>query len=142
MTGLLTVSGLTRLLAAATVTALGASAAARPVRATLGTPFTLKPSQLAEVARERLRLEFRAVLEDSRCPRGARCIREGEGVVAVVVTTASGAREERRLQTSPAEATETVVEGYRIALRGLDPYPTVDTPVQPAAYRATFLISR
>lgn len=139
MTNVLALPALLLLLAVGMAANLGGDAT---VRATLAAPFTLKLRQRAEIAGEHLRIEFRAVVEDSRCPEGARCIREGEGVILIVVTTRSGASEERRLQIPPDDASQVVVDGYRLGLRALEPHPRVGESPRAADYRATLLVTR
>jgi hypothetical protein len=80
-------------------------------------------------------IRFREVTEDSRCPSNVVCVWEGNGQVALTLSTPSDAREV--LLNTTSEPRRIDFAGSRIALASLAPYPSGE-PVDPGAYVATF----
>jgi hypothetical protein len=80
-------------------------------------------------------IRFHEVTEDSRCPSNVVCVWEGNGQVALTLSTPSGAREVLLNTTSEPRRIE--FAGSRITLASLAPYPSGE-PVDPGAYVATF----
>jgi hypothetical protein len=118
-----------------------ASAQGQRVTAMLDQPFALAPGRSVTIEAERLQIGFERVVSDSRCPRGAQCITEGEAVVRVWLLKAPAARETRELKTTPTE-TSVVYGAYRVNLKALDPVPTTDHDIRPSEYVAPLVISR
>ena len=108
--------------------------------AMLDKPFKLAPGRSTTIEAERLQIGFERVVSDSRCPRGAQCIVEGEAIVRVWLQKAPAARENRDLTTTPT-ATSAVYSGYRVNLEALDPVPTTDHAIKPSEYAATLVVS-
>jgi hypothetical protein len=82
-----------------------------------------------------LSVRFTGVPSDSRCPSDALCIQLGDAVVALEAGTGSSPS---RLELRTSDAGRVAqVEGYRIELRSLMPYPSASHPIDPAEYRAT-----
>ena len=80
-------------------------------------------------------------MSDSRCPRDAQCITDGEAVVRVWLQKAPGARENRDLKTTP-DGASAVYSTYRVTLVALDPAPTASRVIRPSEYAATLVVSR
>jgi hypothetical protein len=80
-------------------------------------------------------IRFREVTEDSRCPSNVVCVWEGNGQVALTLSTPGDARE--TLLNTASEPRRIEFAGIAIALASLAPYPSGD-PVDPGAYVATF----
>jgi hypothetical protein len=80
-------------------------------------------------------IRFHEVTEDSRCPSNVVCVWEGNGQVALTLSTPSDAREV--LLNTTSEPRRIDFAGSRIALASLAPYPSGE-PVDPGAYVATF----
>jgi len=139
-TALLTVQVLAFTVACAAQSGSGNPAA--PGRATLGETFKLTAGGVAVVQGEDLQVGFDRVLSDSRCPRGAQCIREGEAKIRVWLSKPPRGRAEHELQTTPPVAAEALYEGYRIRLVTLEPYPQVDRTIRSSDYVATLLVTR
>ncbi len=98
----------------------------------------LAVSQRVTIEDTGLTLAFRAVKEDSRCPRGAQCIQAGQATVAIDVSKPDGASQSLTL-TLPRPATASC-SGYAISLVALEPYPAVGHPVSEQAYVATLKV--
>ncbi len=103
--------------------------------------------QTVFVESEGLSVTFREFSE-SRCPRGAVCVWEGEGIVELVVENADGdvvsavpvirpGRDPERLTWLKAYALD-----YSITLLELEPYPDLDDPSRPEEYTALLAIEK
>jgi hypothetical protein len=84
-----------------------------------------------------VRITFRSVTEDSRCPLDVNCVWEGNGRVALTLSSLEDSEEVvLNTTTSPRE---TVFAGIRIVLSSLAPYPAGE-PIDPDDYVAKFEI--
>ncbi len=86
-------------------------------------------------------LTFRAVTRDSRCPKGARCIRAGEAVV--VLELRDGSRETSTLtfEVPPGGGASKSLRGYQIDIVSLDPQAEADVEIAPGDYAATIAVN-
>jgi hypothetical protein len=130
----------------AVVLALAASVGAsqgakRPHAVPLGESFVLHAGESAKVEGEKLDITFDAVASDSRCPKGAQCIVEGDAVVRITAGKGS-ARTTHDLHTSERAAQDAVVDGVAIVLVRLDPYPVEGRKIEPRDYEATLQVTR
>jgi len=102
----------------------------------LDVKVVISVGQTALLDRTGLVLRFDAVLSDSRCPTDVVCVWPGEAVITV--TLLARARQTRvELRTDPASARVTSVEGLRLELVQLEPYPRSTSPIPQGDYRAT-----
>jgi hypothetical protein len=98
-------------------------------------PVTLAIGQSVPLPGTPLSVRFTGVPNDSRCPKEALCIQLGEAVVALEAGSGSNSS---RLELRTSDAGRVAhVEGYRIELQSLQPYPSASHPIAPAEYRAT-----
>jgi hypothetical protein len=102
--------------------------------------FTLAPGQEASVEGTSLRIAFRRVSGDSRCPADVFCIQGGDAVVHVRATGAATA--EYELHTGDSSRAAVKHAGFSIELHQLQPYPFSSRTIQPEAYRATLAVRR
>ena len=99
------------------------------------------------VESEGLSVKFREFSE-SRCPKGAVCIWEGEGIVELLIENDEGdvasALPVIRPGRDPDRFTwlKAYALGYRITLLDLEPYPDLDDPSKPEEYTALLDIER
>ncbi|MGH9310674.1 MAG: hypothetical protein ACRD1U_14955 [Vicinamibacterales bacterium] len=99
----------------------------------------LAPGEQSVVASD-LSVRFLEVVGDSRCPGDALCITGGDAIVRVDVT-AGEINATRDLHTGVTQPV--TVDGVRIELLQLDPYPfSSRPPIEPADYRATLRVVR
>jgi hypothetical protein len=108
----------------------------------LGKEFTLAVGQVTLVEGPGLRILFRAVSGDSRCPADVTCVWEGDATVALQVTGASVPAAPYELHTSGRFAHEATHGAYRITLVRLDPVPRAAAPPSASDYRATLVVVR
>ncbi len=107
-----------------------------PSDVALGAEFTLAPGESALAGDDGLRVSFESVTEDSRCPMDAICVWAGR----VVVDVTAGRGETRHFALSPGDAAD--VDGFRLRLVRVEPYPSAAEPILASAYRATFVVDR
>jgi hypothetical protein len=109
------------------VAVLVVACAARQIHAValaaqMNQPFTVKIGDVATVAGQGLDVTFEALVADSRCPRGAQCIRAGEAVIRITIRKASETPQAFELRTTAgSDAVEQA--GYRVQLVSVMPYP-------------------
>lgn len=114
-----------------------------PKEASLGMPFGLRVDGSALIASEGLEVTFEAVAGDSRCPIGATCIWEGDGVVRVRLERRAQDRASLELHTNGgAGPDERDYQTYRVRLENLAPYPRVSQPIATKDYVATLVVFR
>jgi hypothetical protein len=106
----------------------------------LGQEFTLSVGQSVMVAGENLSIKFIDVTSDSRCPKGATCIWEGE-VSALIEITSSGSTY-RKVLTQPgsSSSTKTSFTNYEIMF-DIQPYPELNKEIDRKDYRLELVIN-
>ena len=87
-----------------------------------------------------LRLTFRSVEADSRCPTDVVCVWAGDAEVALKIEQNGRSAIAALHTTTPPKKTEW--NGYTISLVSLSPARRSDTPVKPEDYRAEILVTR
>ncbi len=103
--------------------------------------------QTVFIESEGISVTFREFSE-SRCPKGAVCVWEGEGLVELIFENARGdivsALPVIRPGRDPERYTwlKAYVMDYRVTLLELEPYPEVDTQSSPEEYTALLKIER
>ena len=103
--------------------------------------FTLKLGQTVRVKGESLRVRFASVLEDSRCPKGEECIRQGSAKISLEVTSGEDKPVTLELTTEPGAQEATHLE-YSLTLVALYPYPVSGRQVDREDYRATLVVDK
>ena len=87
-----------------------------------GTSFTLAPGQAAAVNGTDVRLTFRQVREDSRCPVDVTCVWEGDAKIDVVISREGVADSTKLLSIRPPN-NAAQAGSLRIRFVGLTPVP-------------------
>ena len=129
-------------LALVLVAALAASEdVARPRPVHLDESFALHVGEAAKVDSEKLEIRCDEVVSDSRCPKGAQCIVEGDATVRITVQKGS-ARTSYELHTSERAGQDAGVDGLTIRLLRLDPYPVEGKAIDGRDYEATLQVTR
>ena len=104
----------------------------------LGHAFSMKIGEPITVGE--LRLTFRSVEGDSRCPIDAACVWAGDGEIALRIEQGTKAAVASLHTTLEPKKTEW--NGYTISLVSLTPAPKASTQTNPADYRAEILVTR
>lgn len=114
----------------------GAAGSAR-----VGREFKVRVGQAVTLEGEGVRLKFKAVEEDSRCPVGVACVWAGNAEVLLEVG-ARGARRTLKLNTNESlrKAGEGKYRRYTIKLLGLNPRPAREGKIAAGEYTATLLV--
>jgi hypothetical protein len=103
--------------------------------------FELQVKQSAPVAGERLTVNFESVLEDSRCPTGADCIWSGNARIRLKLSQPGEAAVTIELNTHLEPRNATALK-YEVRLVTLKPYPKLNEPIPPRAYKAVLKVSK
>ena len=103
----------------------------------LGRAFSMKIGESVTVGD--LRLTFRSVEADSRCPVDAVCVWAGDGEIALKIEQGSKAAVAALHTTLEPKKTEW--DGYTIALVSLSPTRKANTEVKSADYRAEIFVT-
>lgn len=121
--------------------ALSEGAAPATLRADLGEAFDVPYGSTAVVGNGRLAIEFRRVVEESRCPEDVQCPTAGNAAVELAVEAADGPVATLVLNTSrPPDGGP--VENLYVRLAGLEPHPRVaGAPVDTTDYVATLEVT-
>ena len=109
--------------------------------ARVGREFKVKVGQVVTLERGGLRLKFREVSEDSRCPVGVVCMWAGNAEVMLEVG-ARGAKRTLKLNTNASlqKAGEGSYRRYKIKLVELNPRPSSERKIAAGEYTATLLV--
>jgi len=82
-----------------------------------------------------------SVLTDSRCPNGAECIWAGNAEVRLIYSGINR-KVSFLLNTLPSFRTDSLIDGYRIKLVKLTPYPELGVDIKQADYKAAIEITK
>ena len=104
----------------------------------LGRAFSMKIGESITVGE--LRLTFRSVEGDSRCPVDAVCVWAGDGEIALKIE--QGTKAAVAALHTTLEPKKTEWNGYTVSLVSLTPAPKASTQTNPADYRAEILVTR
>jgi hypothetical protein len=104
----------------------------------LGRAFAMKIGE--SVSLNDLRLTFRSVEADSRCPIDAVCVWAGDAEIALKIEQAGKAAVAALHTTLDPKKTEW--NGYTISLVSVTPGKRAATAIDPADYRAEILVTR
>lgn len=106
---------------------------------TLDATFTMAPADTVTVAGTSVRLQFKGVEGDSRCPADAVCITGGDAVVRITAVTG---RTTRDYELHTGNLKPVTYDGLTIALVELAPYPFSSRTIAQGDYRATLRVTR
>ena len=107
-----------------------------------GESFTLRVGESATIEGAALQVGFLEVAGDSRCPKGERCVWEGDAIVRVWLQSEAGARQTRELHTASREQDSAGGSAYDVRLLRLDPQPVAGKPIEQRDYVATLQVAR
>ena len=101
----------------------------------LGESFQLSYRESLNIQSTPLVVTFRAVHDDSRCPKGVECFWQGN---AGIILSVSGAD---LLLNTTLDPQETGYKGYKIHLVTVDPRPIVGVQLRPEDYIVTVIVT-
>jgi hypothetical protein len=115
--------------------------ATAPKEAALNAEFEVRVGRQVTIRSEGLRIDFNAVVEDSRCPQGVQCVWAGNAKVLLRLSKAGRRAASMRLNTG-MDPRQADYRGYEVKLVGLEPYPQKDVPVKKKWYVAKLIVTR
>ena len=101
----------------------------------------VKYGQPGNYADNSLVISLDSVLNDSRCPKNVYCIWAGNAEVRLVYSK-DNHNVKFVLNTLPSFRTDTVINGYRIKLVDLRPYPVSGIIIKQSDYKAEIKITK
>lgn len=107
----------------------------------LGKPLRLTPGASARATGTELRVGFDAVIADSRCPKGERCVSAGDATVRVWLQQGTGPRVTRELHTATGAAQTASALGHELRLLSLEPYPVTGRAITNDRWVATLVLN-
>ena len=106
-----------------------------------GEEFRLPVDNRVLVSNDAL-VTFVEVIGDSRCPKGAVCVWEGDALALFEVKRSGFSPKRFVLHTNDGMTRDTVIDGLSIELVALDPYPEEGRAQRPTEYVATMRLDR
>ena len=106
----------------------------------LGQPFRLGVGESASIQGVSLLLGFEQVLEDSRCPADALCVWAGDARMRAWARLQGQARRDLELHTLQPNPLE--LDGVRIEVEALEPFPYSNVRIDPRGYVVTLVVTR
>jgi hypothetical protein len=111
-----------------------------PREVALGEEFTIKVGEQIEIKDVNLRITFRSVEEDSRCPVDVVCAWAGNAKLSMEVKRSKKKFLETSLNTT-LNPREIEFKGYTVKLLRVTPERKVNASPEPADYEATLVVS-
>jgi hypothetical protein len=109
---------------------------------TLEQSARLRAGEALQIGGARTSLTFVRVERDSRCPKGARCIRAGEAVVVFSLREDDGRVSTVTFDIPPGGGASQSLRGYRVQIIGLDPQAETDVEIAPDGYVASITVQK
>lgn len=103
--------------------------------------FKLQVNQQKVITKDKIKIKFISVLEDSRCPKGTNCIWAGNAKVQLKIKKQNGAWETVELNMN-LEKREIKFDGYAIKILELTPTPKANVKINRNGYVGTFSITK
>ncbi len=119
----------------------GCTGSSQEVKAKLGEEFSLQIGQTALLADENVKITFKEVITDSRCPKNVTCIWAGQ--VSCLTEVTKGGTLNKLVLTQPGlsdPATESF-NGYKVAFN-VTPYPEAGKQIAQDEYRLVLTVSK
>ncbi|MBN2030670.1 hypothetical protein JW824_10555 [bacterium] len=115
---------------------IGFKCPTEPIGPELGEEFSLEYGQSVKIQNAGLRIKFKSVVSDSRCPIGLECFVAGNAQVIIQVSDM-----DITLNTNQ-EPKEVDFFIYTIRLIDVEPYPVVDEIIELKDYNVKLIITR
>jgi len=105
-------------------------------------PIILKINQSETFPETQVKILFKDVLEDSRCPSSVVCVWEGEARISVNVKVGNQYDSDHILTLNNITTSKAFFLEYSIQLTKIDPYPENTDPISKEQYEASFLLEK
>lgn len=106
-----------------------------------GDNFVLEQGQRALVGGESL-VRFIGIAEDSRCPSDVECVWEGNARADLELRVSGYSPVRFSLNTHAGFTRDTVINGVRVQLMDVMPYPVSTVKIDPKMYKVRLLVTR
>jgi len=106
-----------------------------------GVEFALPLGKMAAINASGVRITFKQVSEDSRCPVDVQCVWAGDAKIALTISR-SGAPDDAKVISLTPPNNETTSGELRIRFTGLAPVPRQSDSGKPRAYVAQLVVTR
>jgi hypothetical protein len=106
------------------------------------TPKALAPGDSLGIPGTEYVITFETVAEDSRCPKGARCVWEGDAAVRIRIDAPRARASTYTLHTSERFGRTIEHDQVRVELTDLTPYPSTRRKTPPEDYRLRLQLHR
>ncbi|HEX8369227.1 MAG TPA: hypothetical protein VF604_11855, partial [Pyrinomonadaceae bacterium] len=116
----------------------GSAATAQTLRSQT---LRVRVNQQKSLTRNNLTIKFVALVEDSRCPEGTRCVWAGNAQIRVKITDARGRSQVFEMNTNTGVKGASF-GGYAVNLTGVEPRPAANIRINRNGYTATFSINK
>lgn len=106
--------------------------------------FDLTVSQTGCELEAKVCITLDSIFDDSRCPTGVQCIWEGNAKVKLTLSY-GGKKFTTILDIQPNSnyyTNDVTIEGYKVKLQKLSPYPTNDKKIKLTDYKALLLVHK
>ena len=119
------------------------SPAPAPIESQLNEPFTLAPGQTALLTDVRLKVTFRRLITDGRCPVDVVCADLVQTVAAIEVGVVQSGEMKKivMVDTGSNPDSKATYNGFEIALEQLEPQRHQGVLIPQTDYRATLLVT-
>jgi hypothetical protein len=107
-----------------------------------GAQLVLAPGESRRIPEIDRTVSFDALIEDSRCPTGVTCIREGDAAVRIRIEKPGASASTYTLHTGGPGGRDATDGDVIVRLVDVKPYPAGDSRPRPDEYRVTLLILR
>ena len=105
------------------------------------TTVKVRVNQQKTVTKERLKIKFVSLVEDSRCPTDTNCVWAGNAKIKIKVTDRRGRSETFEINTNTGVKGASF-GGYAINLESLTPAPASNIRISRNGYTATFSVQK
>ena len=104
-------------------------------------PVSLSSKECLEIYDFGSKVCLDSIVNDSRCPSGGVCVWEGDAIVSFSIQK-DDEKKYFQLHTQNNFQRDTIINGLKIALENLTPYPVVGSEINQKEYSAEIKISK
>jgi len=109
----------------------------------MGETFEMKAGQVARIKGENYHILFMEVKEDSRCPKGANCVWEGQTIVKLSIRhKGETGNVELKLHAGRSTLNKGTSEPFELTLVSVQPYPVMGEDFDKADYAVQLKVDK
>lgn len=111
-----------------------------PYNLSSNTSVSLKYKECLDILDVGFKICLDSIINDSRCPSGGVCVWEGDALVSFSIQKNDEIKY-FRLHTQRNFQRDTIINGLKISLENVSPYPTIDSEINQKDYSAEIKVS-